>query len=366
MAEDNDQRIVLRLPGGVQQAIARGNVEYVTASKLSMMPEGIEKLLDRRELSDLFAFLALDRPPGDLRARPIPGSPGREQDARIQVEKRDRKLLIRTRLPGKHEWVDLFTVVTDPGLPPSVQSLRDPSGHVCLTTESRTDPIEHGGLFTLFPSLYSADFGGRARHRFARLLDLNELDDRVRCRVLAELVAPDGHSVLEEEQAISVAAPQTPQLYTIDFRLVLRAKKQNVVFGKADLCGLAIQMAGDQAGPEPTHLNAKGLHGQACDRSPAAWCTVERRFGDEFFGIALLDHPDNPNHPPSWHLDGQGLLNPSLTMLGGWTLPAGKEREYRYRIVVYQGTGRIALLAHQFEDFTAAPAAVSATGTSRK
>jgi hypothetical protein len=40
-----------------------------------MMPEGVEGLLDRRELADLFAFLALDRPPGDPQARPIPGAP---------------------------------------------------------------------------------------------------------------------------------------------------------------------------------------------------------------------------------------------------------------------------------------------------
>jgi hypothetical protein len=42
-----------------------------------MMPEGIESLLGKEELADLFAFLALDRPPDDPRARPIPGAPGR-------------------------------------------------------------------------------------------------------------------------------------------------------------------------------------------------------------------------------------------------------------------------------------------------
>jgi hypothetical protein len=40
-----------------------------------MMPEGIENLMDRRDLADLFAFLALDRPPEDPMARPIPGAP---------------------------------------------------------------------------------------------------------------------------------------------------------------------------------------------------------------------------------------------------------------------------------------------------
>src|SRR5205823_11251933 len=78
VVEDNPQRVVLKLPGGGRQTIPRGDVEYANVSPLSMMPEGIEQLFDRKELADLFAFLALDRPPGDPAARPIPGGPGRE------------------------------------------------------------------------------------------------------------------------------------------------------------------------------------------------------------------------------------------------------------------------------------------------
>jgi len=40
-----------------------------------MMPERIENVMDRRDLADLFAFLALDRPPEDPMARPILGAP---------------------------------------------------------------------------------------------------------------------------------------------------------------------------------------------------------------------------------------------------------------------------------------------------
>jgi putative heme-binding domain-containing protein len=76
VAEDSDRRIVLALPGGGKEVIPRIDVKYTRTSELSMMPEGIETILDRRELADLFAFLALDRPPGDPRARPIPGAPG--------------------------------------------------------------------------------------------------------------------------------------------------------------------------------------------------------------------------------------------------------------------------------------------------
>jgi putative heme-binding domain-containing protein len=75
VTEDSDQRIVVRMSGEGDEAVPRGNVKYTRVSKLSMMPEGIEELLSRRDLADLFAFLSLDKPPDDPAARPIPGAP---------------------------------------------------------------------------------------------------------------------------------------------------------------------------------------------------------------------------------------------------------------------------------------------------
>jgi putative heme-binding domain-containing protein len=75
VTEDSEQRVVLTLPGEGEEAIPRNAIRYTHVSKLSMMPEGIESLLDRKELADLFAFLALDKPPTDPTATPIPGAP---------------------------------------------------------------------------------------------------------------------------------------------------------------------------------------------------------------------------------------------------------------------------------------------------
>ena len=38
------------------------------------MPEDLEKQLKPQELADLLTFLALDKPPGDPTARPLPGA----------------------------------------------------------------------------------------------------------------------------------------------------------------------------------------------------------------------------------------------------------------------------------------------------
>ena len=75
VAEDNDQRIVLKLQGGKQEVIARDDIDDVSTSLLSLMPEGLEGQLKPRELIDLFAFLVLDGPPENPTSRLIQGAP---------------------------------------------------------------------------------------------------------------------------------------------------------------------------------------------------------------------------------------------------------------------------------------------------
>ena len=73
--EDNAQRIVLKVQGGELKTIARKDVEEQFASKLSLMPEDLEKQLRPQEIVDLLTYLSLDRPPDDPKARKIPGTP---------------------------------------------------------------------------------------------------------------------------------------------------------------------------------------------------------------------------------------------------------------------------------------------------
>src|SRR6185436_15191266 len=100
-----------------------------------------------------------------------------------------------------------------------------------------------------------------------------------------------------------------------------------------------------------THLNSTGLHGRECEQQRAAWCNVERPFEDDTFGIAVFDHPANPNHPPGWRADEQGLINPNVSALGDWKLPAKQTQRFRYRLLVYQGAATPEPLAKRFETF---------------
>jgi putative heme-binding domain-containing protein len=75
MVENNEQRVVIRMAGEIEEAVPRNNVEYTRVSKLSMMPEGVEKIFSEQEIADLFAFLLLDKPPTDPTVKLIPGAP---------------------------------------------------------------------------------------------------------------------------------------------------------------------------------------------------------------------------------------------------------------------------------------------------
>jgi putative membrane-bound dehydrogenase-like protein len=73
VAEESDQRLVLKMQGGKQEVIPRSEIEEMKTSELSLMPEDVEKTLKPQEIADLFAFITLDKPPADPAGRQLPG-----------------------------------------------------------------------------------------------------------------------------------------------------------------------------------------------------------------------------------------------------------------------------------------------------
>jgi len=90
--EDSPQRIVLKVQGDKQEIIARSDVELIVPSKLSLMPEGLEKQIPPQEMHDLFAFITLDKPPEDpdakllIGSRIVPGGSSKPEDFAALIE----------------------------------------------------------------------------------------------------------------------------------------------------------------------------------------------------------------------------------------------------------------------------------------
>jgi len=272
---------------------------------------------------------------------------------RIKAESSEGNLIIRARVPGQDRWIDLATYVMKTNSRPYLHPVRDASGQAVLTEDRPADhPWQHG-IFTGFHRVNGFNYWkeDEGRQRFVRLSDLKQEPDRVSWRALVELVAPDGNVVLEEENTITIHAPESRDAYVIDFDLLLRARERDVRFGKFFVGGLAVRMPWDKANPRQTHLNSNGLRDRQCEQQRAAWCNVERPFDNQIFGIAVFDHPGNPNHPSGWRADEQGLINPNVSALADWTLTANQSQRFRYQLLVYRGAATREQLAKRFENF---------------
>jgi Methane oxygenase PmoA len=300
--------------------------------------------------------------PTDADAKPISGAPAvpntkqpAKSASRIKIESSEKKLIVRSQLPGQSDWLELATFVMETNSRPYLHPVRDATGRVVLTEDRPADhPWQHGS-FTGFHRVNGFNYWkeDEGKQRFVRLLDLREASDRVSWRALVELVAPNGNVVLEEEDSVTIHAPESADAYVIDFDLLLRAREQDVNFGKFFVGGLSVRMPWDPANPRQTHLNSNGQRGRECEQQRAAWCNVERPFGDETQGIAIFDHPANPGHPSGWRADEQGLINPNVSALGDWTLPAKQTRRFRYQLHIYRGSATREQLAAKFESFSA-------------
>jgi putative membrane-bound dehydrogenase-like protein len=73
LVEDSPQRVVLKQQGGKTEVVPRDAIEQIETSRLSLMPEDLDRQLKPREMLDLFAFLVLDKPPADPSAKELSG-----------------------------------------------------------------------------------------------------------------------------------------------------------------------------------------------------------------------------------------------------------------------------------------------------
>ncbi|MFN0053836.1 MAG: PVC-type heme-binding CxxCH protein [Planctomycetales bacterium] len=73
VAEESDPRLVLKVQGGKLETLPRADIEEMTVSELSLMPEDVEKTLTPQEIVDLFAYITLDKPPDDPTGKQLAG-----------------------------------------------------------------------------------------------------------------------------------------------------------------------------------------------------------------------------------------------------------------------------------------------------
>lgn len=76
----------------------------------------------------------------------------------------------------------------------------------------------------------------------------------------------------------------------------------------------------------------------------------------EWWGIAMLDHPWNRNHPNAWFARSYGPLGANLPFFDGpLTLEPGESWRLRHRIVVHDGRADVAMLESHWQAYAEPP-----------
>jgi hypothetical protein len=109
-------------------------------------------------------------------------------------------------------------------------------------------------------------------------------------------------------------------------------------------------------------VNSNGQEGEPqCWGKRANWVDVFGEVEGENLGVAIFDHPSNPQHPTYWHVRGYGLLAANIfgvrafernpAMNGSRTLAPGETMSFRYRVVVHPGDYKTANVAALWEKY---------------
>ncbi|HYF50944.1 MAG TPA: PmoA family protein [Planctomycetota bacterium] len=146
---------------------------------------------------------------------------------------------------------------------------------------------------------------------------------------------PPGAAMLRETQAWSLS--DDSESYCLDLEWTLSACIE-LTFGKYAYGGLFLRMPFHE-GCNAMCLNSEGHAGTAGEGKRARWVAVAMNVAGRTnpSGIAIMDHPSNPEHPVPWRIDGQFGIAPSRCIAGAWTLARGQSVTFLHRVFVFCG-----------------------------
>lgn len=183
-------------------------------------------------------------------------------------------------------------------------------------------------------------------------------------------IAPDGEILMTSEQTFRVyARPGQERLF--DFEVMLKAPSgKEIILGDTKEGSMAVrvneQMRLSQGKGKPGTGHIVQSTGERDDKTwgkRAEWCDYFGPVNGKVVGIAIFDHPSNPNHPTWWHVRDYGLFaaNPFGVSdfekkpkgAGDLTIPAGGSIRFKYRFLIHEGDEQQAKVAERYKQYLA-------------
>jgi len=173
---------------------------------------------------------------------------------------------------------------------------------------------------------------------FEKLAGFGSSDDAASFAVVHVWRAGDGVQVLRDTRTWALRRLDGGEYY-LDLTLALEPAEKSVTFGKTPfgLLGVRVAPAMTVAVGGGRILNSEGeVNEEAVFQQPAGWVDFSGRVAaDAVNGITLFDHPENPGHPPAFHVRDEGWVSPCFTKDAPYTLELGEKLVLRYRLYVH-------------------------------
>lgn len=178
---------------------------------------------------------------------------------------------------------------------------------------------------------------------------------------------PDKPAVLKEKRLIEITPIRPDGSYVMDWTCTFTAGEKDVELSRTPIpgkpggknwggyAGMSLRLA--KAIDKPGVLTTKGpaqFEGPSNVQGRASAMEFSGVIMGQEFGVALLDHPDNLNHPsPVYAIRGKSMnfISPAVVALKPHTLGAGKTLTLRYRVMVHPGRWPIDRLNKAAEEY---------------
>lgn len=157
-------------------------------------------------------------------------------------------------------------------------------------------------------------------------------------------MAPNGDLCLTDTRTFTFH-DTPPEARIFDFEIVLRAPSQTTVTlhptNQAGLPhlrvaeGLAVKTGG-------TFTNAEGKKNEReTYRQRSPWLDCSGKLGRLTCGIALFDHPQNPDYPTPWFTRDYGPFSPNYGLFQDEPIVIAPRKPLRLRYRIYTHTGDV-------------------------
>jgi hypothetical protein len=193
-------------------------------------------------------------------------------------------------------------------------------------------------------------------------------------------VGPDG-TVHATDDTVIRARSLAGGARVLDYEVTLRAPAgKPVVFGDTKEGSMAIRLPLWMTPPHSynvnkqrqrhegtgTIVNAEGIKNDATWGKRSTWVDYHAPKDGKVYGVAMFDHPKNPQHPTWWHVRSYALFaaNPfgkhdfepehkANPKAGDLTIPAGGSVTFRWRFYFHMGDEKQAKVAERYKEYAA-------------